>query len=363
MNTMAPLKAARQGIFGTDGWRLTVLATVLMFMLASQGVLAQSGQVAMNPSHPDRYVVRKGDTLWDISGVFLRDPWYWPEIWHVNPQIGNPHLIYPGDVLTLVYVDGRPQLRLQRGADRLSPRIREEALESAIPTIPYEDITAFLASGQILAKDEVEELPYIAAMAEGQLMAAAGDNVYVRGAGLDDGDAYNVVNVGDELTDPDDDAVVGYHAIYVAAGEIRRTGDPATMFLTSSRREALRGDRLVTRDVQVPLNFQPRSPEVSVDGRIIAVLEGLSLIGQYQVIVLNRGDDHGLAPGHVLGIWQSGEVVVDRHANSMRDRKLRLPEERAGTAMVFHTYGRISYALVMEAISEMRVLDVVRSPG
>jgi hypothetical protein len=358
MNGLAPLNTAR-----FRNLLAAVAALVVALLLTAEPGLGQSGSVAMNPSHPERYVVRKGDTLWDISGLFLRDPWYWPEIWQVNPQIDNPHLIYPGDILTLVYIDGRPTLRLERGADRLSPRVREEALDAAIPTIPYEDIAAFLASGQILQKDELESLPYIAAMFEGQLMAAAGDNVYVRGDGLSDGSAFNVVNVGDQLVDPDDGSVVGYHALYVAAGEIRRTGDPATMFLTSSRREALRGDRLVTRDIEVPVNFEPRMPTANIDGRIIAVLEGLSLIGQYQVVVLNRGDAHGLEPGHVLGVWQAGEIVTDRHASGLTAEKIQLPEERAGTAMVFHTYDRISYALVMEATSEMRVLDVVRSPG
>jgi len=334
---------------------------------AAAALMAQqaSAEIPLNPSHPDRYVVKRGDTLWDIAAMFLRDPWYWPEIWYVNPQIENPHLIYPGDVLTLVYVDGKPQLRLERGmagAERLSPRIREQSLEDAIPTIPLEVIGAFLSRGSVLQKDEIARSPYVVAIRDEHMMGAAGNELYVRGdlAGLNTG--YSVVHVGEKLVDPDDGDVLGYEGIYVGAGTIRRTGDPSTLFLTDSTREALEGDRLIAQSVVYPPSFTPGAPERSVDGTIVAVVDGLSQVGQYQVIVINRGTRHGLAPGNVLRIWQAGETVADRAKPGRVSRKVRLPDEPAGLSMVFQTYDRVSYALVMEATSEIHVLDMVRNP-
>jgi hypothetical protein len=321
------------------------------------------GDIPLNPAHPDRYVVQKGDTLWDISAMFLRDPWYWPEIWYVNPQVANPHLIYPGDILTLVYVDGKPQIRLERGAgtDRLSPRIREEDLAEAITTIPFDVIGAFLSKGMVLEKDEIDKLPYIVAVRDRRLMGAAGNDVYVRGdLAMDEG--YSVVHVGEALVDPDDKRVVGYEGIFVGEGTIRRGGDPATLFLNRTRREALEGDRLIDVEFDVPLQFIPRAPDEPVEGQIIHVVDGISQIGQYQVVVLNRGNREGLEAGHVLTVMTAGIDVKDRFSSRLIGEKVTLPDEPAGTLMIFKTYERISYALIMEATSEIHVLDKVRSP-
>jgi hypothetical protein len=330
--------------------------------------------VRLTDRHPDRYVVRSGDTLWDISAMFLEDPWYWPEIWHINQQIENPHLIYPGDVLTLVFVDGRPQLRLERGVtagtgtERLSPRIRARSLEDAIPTIPYEAVAAFLARPTVLDKDEVEALPYILAPEDGHLMAGAGNDVYVRGTGDGAGTRFNVIHVGKPLYDPDDDDIVGFEGLYVGSGRIARAGDPSTLFLTETAREALTGDRLMPADVDVAMNFHPRAPESGVDGQIISVVNGLALIGDDQVVVLNRGERHGLDPGHVLSVYQVGPVVRDAVAGGgyVRSRlfaeKVKLPDEPVGLVMVFKTYDRIAFALVVRATSEMHVYDRVHNP-
>ena len=367
---------------------LLVISTVLVVAAAAgtaagsgvgASVAAQSGP-ALNPRHPERYVVKRGDTLWDISGMFLRDPWFWPEIWYVNPQVRNPHLIYPGDVLTLVYVDGQPQIRLERGAQssgsgKLSPRIREEDLPEAIDTIPFEVIGAFLSKGAVLTEDEVNQLPYILAIRDGHLTGAAGNDVYVRGNVAGEG-GYSVVHIGEQLVDPDDETVVGYEGIFVGEGTLRRTGDPATLRLTRTNREALEGDRLLTLEFNVPLNFYPRAPKQDIQGSIIHVVDGMSRIGQYQVVVLNRGDRDGLEPGHVLTVMRRGVEVEDRGGNreyreftSRRNQskglfgeKVQLPDEQAGTVMVFKTYERISYALVMEADEAIKILDGVVNP-
>jgi len=272
-----------------------------------------------------------------------------------------------GDVLTLVYVDGQPQIRLDRGVarggtERLSPRIREQDLEEAITTIPFQVISAFLSKGAVLERGQIDRLPYIVAVGEGRLIGGAGNDVYVRGD-VASQQGYSVVHVGEALVDPDDDSVVGYEGIFVGEGTLRRDGDPSTLMLNRTRREAVAGDRLMSLDFDIPLQFYPRPPDDNVDGSIIHVVDGISQIGQYQVVVLNRGDRHGLEAGHVLTVMRRGGKVRDRFASRLMSPKVRLPDEPAGTVMVFKTYDRISYALVMEATSEIHVLDGIRNPS
>ncbi|MDZ7645197.1 MAG: hypothetical protein U5K76_13950 [Woeseiaceae bacterium] len=207
------------------------------------------------------------------------------------------------------------------------------------------------------------------------MIAAAGNEVYVRGGEpAAPGTRYSIVHVGEQLVDPDDDRVVGYQGIFIGEGALTRGGDPATVTLTETNREALAGDRLVPETVDIPLNFFPKAPDTNIDGRIISVVDGVSLIGQYQVIVMNRGARDGLAPGDVLTVWQAGEEVRDRFAkgsiksggvgffSNIGGEKVMLPDEEAGTVMVFKVYDRISYGLVMEATSDIHVRDAVRSP-
>ncbi len=327
------------------------------------------GQVApspilVNPRHPDQYVVQPGDTLWDISALFLQDAWYWPEIWQINPQVANPHLIYPGDILSLAYdASGQPFIQLERGVvERLSPRVRVEQLEDAIPTIPTELVRAFLSRAAVIEQSQLADLPYIVAHPEG-LLGSAGQDVYVRGASEPVGSIYDIVHLGNALIDPDDDEVLGYEGLYVGQGRVERTGDPATVLLTATAREARRGDYLLETEEAGPANYFPRAPGGQVDGRIISVIDGLSLVGQYQVVVLNRGATHGLEAGHVLRAFKAGRLVDDEVAQtSLRTEKVQLPDEPAGTMMVFRIFDRMSYALVMEATSDIRVLDTVRNP-
>jgi LysM domain len=332
-----------------------------------------SGPVALADGHPDEYVVQVGDTLWDIAARFLKDPWYWPEVWYVNPQIENPHLIYPGDVLALVNIDGQQRItNIRASTYRLSPQARITPLTEAITSIPYEEIDAFLSKGLVLEKDQISKLPYILAVRGDHLMGAAGNDVYVRGGtAAPTGTRYSIVKIGDPLVDPDDDKVVGYAGSFVGEGILSRGGDPATVALHETNRETHEGDRLLPETVDIPLNFFPKSPDSNIDGRIISVVDGVALIGQYQVVVLNRGARHGLAPGDVLSVFQAGKVVRDRHAGSgfigknslFGGEKVTLPSEQAGTIMVFKVYDRIAYGLVMEATSDIHILDSVRNPN
>ena len=316
--------------------------------------------VPLAEGHPNEYVVQVGDTLWDISATFLKDPWFWPEIWYVNPDIENPHLIYPGDVLGLVYINGQTRITNVRASTyRMSPQARVTPLSQAVTSIPFEDVAAFLSSGVVLEKKQADALPYLLETRGDHLMASAGNEIYVRGITNDTPSArYNVVHIGDPLIDPDDNRLIGYHGILIGEGSLRRTGDPATVALTSTTQEAIPGDRLLAAAVDVPLNFFPRTPSTTVDGRIIWVVGGVSLIGQYQVVVMNRGSSNGLSVGDVLAVFQTGKTVKDRFSGG----KVKLPDEEAGTIMVFKTYDRISYGLVMEATQAIHIHDSIRNP-
>ncbi len=332
--------------------RMAAIALVAALTLGSISAFSQdSARLADNA--PDEYVVQLGDTLWDIAATFLKDPWYWPEIWYVNPQIENPHLIYPGDVLGLVYVDGAPRITNVRGSSyRLSPEARITPLTEAITSISYDSISAFLSRGVVIERDEVDSLPYLVATKGDHLLAAAGNIIYVRGTSAQPGERFNIVHIGDELRDPEDNDLIGYQGIEIGEGTIRRSGDPASMALVSSKQEASQGDRLIPTSVEIPLNFFPRAPSSNIDGQIIAVVGGVTQIGQYQVVVMNRGSNQGLSVGDVLTVWQKGEEVRDR----VKGGNVRLPDEPAGTVMVFKVYDRIGYGLVMEATQALHTL-------
>ncbi len=329
-------------------------------------------RAVINPNAPDSYVVKRGDTLWGISKVFLRDPWFWPEIWQVNPQIQNPHLIYPGDTLRLVYIDGRPTIMLQRGDfARVLPRVRSQPLEGSVTSIPYETVAAFMSKPSVLSPEQIKGAPYVLASRDLHVAISDGDTVYARGftAPVALGTHYNVVHVGEALRDPDDNRIVGYDGIFTGAGHVTRDGDPVTLVLTESARESVAGDKLFVGGVDVALDFIPSAPKSKVAGRIMLVSNGVSVIGQYEVVVINRGVTDGLAPGNMLAIYQTGEVVADTEnkgflnsTSRLGSTKVKLPDERNGTFMVFKTFDHLSYGLVMEATNIIRVGDRVANP-
>jgi LysM repeat protein len=332
-------------------------------------------RIPLADNAPDSYVVKRGDTLWGIAKVFLRDPWFWPEIWQVNPQVHNPHLIYPGDTLRLVYIDGQPQIVLQRGLERgdgvrVEPRVRSEPIDSAITTIPYATVAAFMSKPTVLDRDQIKAAPYVLATRDLHVVMSEGDTVYARGfsSPAELGSHYNVVRVGDPLVDPDDNRVLGYDGIFTGSGHVTRQGDPTTLIMTESARESRAGDKLIPGGVDVPLDFIPSAPRVKTNGRIIAVANGVTIIGQYEVVVVNRGARDGLAPGNVLGVFDTGPLVADTdkkgffNLDSLGAKKVQLPSERTGTFMVFKTFDNISYGLIMEATNLIRVGDKVQNP-
>jgi LysM domain len=368
----APESAMEGAVVGDERTAMEAAIDAGPSTAASSSEAAQGG-LALNPNAPDSYVVKHGDTLWGISKVFLRDPWYWPEIWQVNPQVHNPHLIYPGDTMRLVYINGRPTIMLQRGdAARVEPRVRSEPLEGAVTAIPYATVAAFMSKPSVLAKEQIKDAPYVLATRDMHVVMAEGNTVYARGFSgpVEVGTHYNVVRVGDALRDPDDgNRIMGYDGIFTGAGHLTRAGDPATLIMTESARETLAGDKLFAGGVDVPLDFIPSAPKVKTIGRIIAVSNGVTVIGQYEVVVINRGAGDGLAPGNVLAVFQAGDVIRDTanrgFLNSMSRLaapKVRLPDERTGTFMVFKTFDHLSYGLIMEATNVIRVADRVENP-
>jgi len=353
-------------------------------LLSSHHSLADT--VNLKADHPDRHIVVKGDTLWDISARFLQDPWQWPNIWNVNPAIENPHLIYPGDVIFLKMVEGQPVLWLERGKDkspaatrhvpsrtaegmdivRLSPKIRASRLEEeAIPTIPSDAIKQFLKYPRIVSKRELDNAGYIVASEDGGLISGSNDKIYARGIEPQEQTAYDIVRQGKTYRSKSGwgSNILGYEMLRIADARVTRYDDPSTMIITKANREVLIGDHLLPAidDRDLNMNYLPHAPEKKVKGSIIAVLDGVSRIGQYHTVVINLGERDNIEAGHVLAIYQSGETIRDSITSSWSD-KITLPDERAGTLMVVHPFERVSYALVMEADKDMKVNDNITNP-
>ena len=335
-------------------------------LLFSASLFADTLQIKAN--HPEQYTVVKGDTLWDISGKFLQHPWQWPQLWHNNPQIKNPHWIYPGDTLYFSYVDGEPRLSLTPGGygyepqPDLRPRIRESALQETIPMIPNDAIAQFLTSPKVVSAGEMEKSPYVLEIAGEHLIAGAGDRVYVRAIENPEGLNYTIYRAGKPYVSPETQEILGYEAQYVADAVLETPGDPATLRVSKSDMEIQRGDRLMmTMDGELALTYFPKPPEQRIVGSIIRVLGGVSQIGQHDIVVIDKGKVDGLDVGHTLDIYKAGRVVVDT-IQSDEAVQVKLPDEYAGVLMVFRPFERVSYALVMETKSAIHTLDRVQTP-
>ncbi|TAJ92172.1 MAG: LysM domain-containing protein [Gammaproteobacteria bacterium] len=346
--------------------------------------------VKINPDHPDSYVVVEGDTLWAIAGRFLTEPWRWSEIWETNPQIADPHLIYPGDVISLVYEGGQPRLTVSRGAGgvagrlvKLSPEIRSHERSKAIPAIPIEAIRHFLNRPLVLEESEIDAWPYVLSNLDQHLISGARNKIYIRGLDASNGvKNYSIYRKGEPYIAQSHDSgtTLGYEAIHIGDAVIVESGEPATAMITTSNREIMIGDRLApVSDEEIDTDYIPSVPGSNVQGNIIAVLDGVSQISQYQVVILDVGTQDGLQRGNVLGIYQSGKVVEDDTITNKSGRKnindtalveylgrpkpkvrnVQLPEEYAGVVMIFRTFDRVSYGLIMEATASIHLHDAV----
>lgn len=339
---------------------------------------APEKEIRLKASYPRQYTVKKGDTLWGISNLFLQDPWYWPEIWQKNAQISNPHLIFPGDKLTLVYVDGQPQILLNEsqhkvvqtssGGDgglpvkKLSPNIRTTALQASIPSIPGDAIRQFLSKPRVVTKEELDNAPRIIGSDEEHLILGEGSRVYVRGEIDKERVRFSVFRPGDALLDPDSGEILGYEAKYTGDVHITTYDDPASGDLTFTEREVLIGDRLLPEDKSKLENlFFPHLPEKAVDGQIISLYDALFGVAQYQIVVINKGERDGLEVGHLLATYTQGRIVRDIYDKS-RSEPVKLPNERSGLVMLFKTFDRVSYGLTLESKRVIHNNDKVSSP-
>ena len=323
---------------------------------------------ALRERTPLRYVVKKGDTLWSIANHFLLNAWEWPEIWYVNGQVRNPHKIYPGDVLELMVVKGRPQLVNQTPPpapeeDRLSPQVRVSAIKDAIPAIPIDAIRDFLQFPHVVTKDELKKAPYILDFVGEHMMAGTSTEIYVRRLPRDKPVSdYAVVRMGSEYKDPDTGEVLGYEATSVGSATVETPGDPGVAMLTRTSREALAGDYLIPVEAaDFDAYFYPHSPPADLRASIISVYDGVSQVGQYQVVTLNRGGRNGVEPGQVFTVMQSNRTARDPYG-SLGSGRVKLPDLKAGTLMVFKVTPKVSFALIMEATRSIQVLDKAVTP-
>ena len=344
--------------------------------------VAQAG-VALEdlaPNAPDSHTVQRGDTLWGISGLFLKSPWRWPELWGMNlDQVRNPHLIYPGQVLVLEKRDGRALLRVAQPIDgtapgtvRLSPRVRAEPLDGAIAAVPLHLITPFLNEAVVFDGNALETAPRIVATQEGRVMVSRGETAYVRGD-LGGARDFRLFRQLRPLVDPITNEVLGYEGRFVGTAEAVSAegtsptagGDavvvPASFRITSTRLEAVVGDRLAPVPQQELLAYVPRRPATPVEGRIVSLYgEGL-IAGQNHVVAINRGRRDGIEIGHVLALWRAGRDAVDPTGPG-RAVAMRLPDERHGLLFVFRVFDRVSYALILQVQEPVRRGDRFTQP-
>jgi hypothetical protein len=327
------------------------------------------------PEHPETYIVQKGDTLWDISTHFLRDPWYWPEIWFKNPQVENPHLIYPGDILAIIYIGGQRRVQIQRrGEDgnilasglkivKLSPRVRSQSIDASIPSIPIESIRHLLSRPLIIDKDVIDNAAYVISSIDDHLANSANDTLYVRKLDTSSGNGhYQLFRPNKPLKDPITDELLGYEALYVGETKLLKRGDPATVLVTNSVREILRNDRVIPLDnTDFVRDFFPKPPLTDVRGEIVSLVDAISQVGRYQTISMNLGHRDGVETGNLLRIKHVGSVIRDQE-EADPDFRVKLPDEEIGLVMIVRTFEKMSYGLIMEADRPVSVKDYVESP-
>ncbi|MDT3707178.1 MAG: LysM peptidoglycan-binding domain-containing protein [Thiobacillus sp.] len=389
---------------------------VSLALLLAMPVLADTLKLQENA--PDRYIVEKGDTLWDISARFLKDPWRWPQIWNLNrEEVKNPHWIYPGDTILLDRSGKEPRLSLVKGGlqtVKLSPGMRASDIASnAIQPIPMRVIQPFLAQPRVVDKGALDEAPFILGSNDERVVLGTGDDAFATG-GKSGVTRWNVLRPGKPLKDPETGDVLGYEAEYLGDARTLLEGAPQKIRITQSAQEIQPGDKLLGASDTAAFEYVPHAPDGEISGRIISAYGGMSDSGRYQTVVINRGSRDGLEPGHVLAIFREGKAVTlskderDRLTwvnkqnsklpdgaawlysdvrclnqdskvrydqsvearNTFRetclsnrsDRAVKLPDARSGLVMVYRTFDRISYALIMQAEGPVYLLDKVKNP-
>ena len=351
---------------------------------------AWADTVQLKENVPERYVVVKGDTLWDISARFLKSPWKWPEIWKLNKEeIRNPHWIYPGDVVRLVMENGEPKLVLEEGPRftetvKLSPQVRSEPLiikEAGIPSVPIEAIRPLLSRSVIGAVTDLEKSPRILGSADQRVMFAKGDRVYAS-KGDDLVTDWRVIRLGRALMNPDNPKeILAYELVHLGEAHTVKPGDPQLLEITANEQEILERDRLLPAVTVETPHYVPHAPTARIESKVVAALNGSLYAGAWTTLVIDKGKRDGLDEGSVLALYRAGRSVADpkclRAAKisflaggsaSVEDckkndsDKTTLPDSQVGLAFVYRLFDRVSYALVMRSSEPLTAGDIARNP-
>lgn len=359
--------------------RKSITALVLFLLCGTAVAQGSQAPLALKPDAPDRYVVVPGDTLWAISQRYTDSPWRWPELWGMNrDQIRNPHLIYPGNILLLDRARGTISIAggdasgsksggTPSGTVKLSPRVRADSLsKTEIPSIPAGVIEPFLTRPLVVEADGLDKAPTIVGTQGDRVIVSAGSSAYVRGLGSSTEESYYIYRRGGPLVDPDTKQTLAYEAIYLGTGQLTRSGEPATVTLSSAVQEIGTGDKLIPVGKAIPPNYAPRAPSKQVRGRVMSLYGGLNRVGEagrHSIVTINRGRSDGLEAGHVLALFSSNQTARDvTKGRSAPDAMIKLPEERYGLVFIFRVFERVSYALVMDAKQPVTLADVVQTP-
>lgn len=342
----------------------------------------QTGEITIREDSPSQYTVVRGDTLWDIAGRFLEEPWMWPQVWQVNPQIENPDLIYPGDVIELAYENGFPVLRLTRGPAsdlptvRLSPQVRREPILSPIPAIALDQISSFLSNDTVLDPIVYDLAPIILADDEQRVLMAKGDQLFARGIWTEDVVRYDIVRKGRDFVDPDTGLAIGVEARAIGTVILNSiNGDRGILSIENNKLEIKKGDRLVpSQNLQLEARYLPQPPDFPVDGAIVSMSSGKVLGGLHDTLVLNVGSEAGIEAGHILTIREPNPVVVDDVTTpenqqiiadvlgQERSNTLEYPGNRVGTVLVYRVFDKASLALVIRSTNVIRMNDRIVTP-
>jgi LysM repeat protein len=345
------------------------IISALLLSVSTAWVVAQDVKpVEIQPDAPDRHIVVRGDTLWGIAKTFLKDPYRWPEIWHLNPdQIKNPHRIYPGQVIVLDRSGGQPQLKIGQ-LIKVEPRTYIEKNSEEIPAIPQDEIEPFLSQPLVIDEGGLDSAPRIVATQESRVYVGAGNVFYAAGA-TDPAKLWNIYRPGKPLKDPESGEVLGHEAIFLGTASKVADDKVATFEVVTSKIEIGSGDRLVPVPRVEVISYVPHAPQQMLKGRVISVYGGVGEAASYSIVALSRGKRDGLEVGHVLALYRAGKEVtnhleLDNPASSKIDKSetYQLPDERYGLVFVFRVFDRVSYALVMDVTRPLATGDVVRTP-
>lgn len=369
---------------------------ISLLVVAASMAWVAAGAQDLKADAPDRYTVQRGDTLWGISGRYLETPWNWPRLWNMNrEQVRNPHRIYPGDVLVLDRATGR--LTVETVA--LSPRVRTEDLSQAVPTIPPSVIEPFISRPMVISENELDSAPKIMATEESRVVVGAGNIAYAKGLTRDKGENWHIYRRGDKLVDPDSGEILGYLGLYLGEARVRQFGEISRIEIVKSTQEIYTGDSLVPVTREAPVfAYVPRAPSGKVQGRVMALNDNLYETGRYSVVSLSRGSKDGLESGHILALYRSPNTaryslrtssMLGRTGPSGNDGRrpyyeeqlnvrnspvfskqvpindadlAKLPDERYGLVMVFRTFERASFALVMQSRLPVAIDDIFTTP-